>query len=442
MLNKFIEFIEKNSLFKANQKILLAVSGGIDSVAMTYLFKAANFDFAIAHCNFQLRGKDSDYDQEFVRNLALLFGKEFYTVNFDTKIFATNKGISIQMAARELRYEWFEKIANAHKFSRIAIAHNRDDIVETFIINIARGTGIEGLTGIKPKQGKIIRPVLFASRADISDFISSKKIIFREDSSNADIKYQRNLIRHKILPLLKEINPSFAETVIQETEIFNATNAIYNKEIVKIKKSLTIKEFPHTVLSIDKILSHGIIAPILYDLLNEYGFSYAVVKDILHSIESQSGKKFYSEHFVILKDRDTLIIKENTDTNQDNLFFINEECSELNIPIKLTFKHFRREADFIATKSQDNINLDYGKLKFPLLLRHWNKGDYFYPLGLGGRKKLSDYFTNQKINLFDKENIWLLMSGDDIVWIIGWQIDERFKITDQTENILSICLKY
>jgi tRNA(Ile)-lysidine synthase len=441
MLTRFTEFIKKYSLFQPDQKILLAVSGGIDSVAMTSLFQQAGYDFAIAHCNFHLRDKESDDDQEFIRALSVKYNKTFYTTDFNTQACSSQRNISIQMAARELRYEWFNTLLVEKGYDKIAIAHNRDDIAETFIINIVRGTGLNGLTGIKPVQNKIIRPVLFASRAEISSYVESNALNYREDSSNAEIKYQRNLIRHKIIPLLKEINPSVTETIVQEIEIFNSTNILYQKEIDKIRKAITLKGAPEAALSIPKIISLRISVPVLYDLLAEYGFSYAVVKDIYQSIESQSGKKFYSTRYILLKDRKTFIIKERKETSSAGNIIIHEHCSGIDYPVRLEFKKTRVDEGFVTPRSKETVALDYETLKFPMNLRRWKKGDYFYSLGMKGRKKLSDYFSDQKINRFAKEDVWLLTSGDDIVWIIGWQIDDRFKITPQTKEILIVKLK-
>ncbi len=442
MLSRFLEFIESQKLFESDQKILLAVSGGIDSVAMAHLFFMAGFDFEIAHCNFQLRGTESDEDCLFVKKLASQFQKQFYTVNFDTNIYASERNISIQMAAREMRYQWFDKIAQENNCETTAVAHNRDDIVETMLINLTRGTGLKGLTGIKPKMGNIIRPLLFATRTEISSFVSSQKIVFREDSSNNSLKYHRNVIRHKIIPLFKELNPSFSDTLIHEAEIFNSVNIIYQQEISVIRKAITVKEFPMVILSIPKIMSLRLSVPVLYDLLSIYGFSYTTIRDIYNSIESQSGKKFYSNEFILLKDRKTLIIEKLIKSNNDECYLIEDSCSEIDLPLKMRFKRIRRNVNFHIPTSTDTIALDHDNLKFPLILRRWKKGDYFYPLGLNGRKKLSDYFANEKIDGFEKQKIWILTSGPDIVWIVGRKIDDRFKIKQETENILSITLIY
>jgi tRNA(Ile)-lysidine synthase len=405
---------------------------------MTYLFHLTGFDFAIAHCNFQLRGDESDSDRIFVQTLADKFQKKFYTINFDTTGYAEQHKLSIQMAARKLRYIWFNKISDKDGYEKIAIAHNRDDIVETFLINLSRGTGLKGLTGIKPLQGKIIRPLLYATREEIINYAISEKIEFREDLSNNEEKYQRNLIRHKIIPLFKKLNPSFGNTIIHETEIFQSSNYIYQLELQKIKKAITLKDTDHVVLSIAKIRALRVNVPLLFDLLFDYGFSYAVVNEIYSSLSAQSGKRFFSGQYILLKDRNTLIIEKKNTASKEGIFIIEHDCTKLDYPVKLSFTQVQHDKEFVIPQTVNSAALDCNKLEYPLLLRHWQKGDYFYPLGMKGRKKLSDFFTDCKISLFEKENIWLLTSNEKIVWVVGYRIDDRFKVIPCTKNILLI----
>jgi tRNA(Ile)-lysidine synthase len=442
MLKQFMEFIESQKLFEKDQKILLAVSGGIDSVTMTHLFHMAGFNFGIAHCNFQLRGKESDEDCQFVKDLALKFHKEFHTVNFDTENYAAKRKLSIQMAARDMRYEWFSKVAKEHKYDKIAVAHNKDDVVETILINLTRGTGLKGLTGIKPSHDKIVRPLLFAARNEINAFARAENIIFREDSSNNSLKYQRNIIRHKIIPLFREINPSFTDTVLHEAEILNSVYNIYQKKMTEFWSAITLKEDTKLVLSIPKIGSLGLTAADLYDLLNDYGFSYSDIRDIFDSMESQSGKRFYSNDYILLKDRNTFIIEKKAESEEDEVFFIEDSCTSINFPLKMGFERHKYTKEYTIPSTQETIAVDLDKLQFPLELRHWKPGDYFYPLGMKGKKKISDYFANEKIDRFEKDRIWILGSGEKILWIIGRKIDDRFKVTPDTENILTISIKY
>ncbi len=439
MLESFKHYIEENELAQEGQKLLLAISGGIDSMVMMHLFnELGNFPFAIVHCNFQLRGEESDKDQNFVRNMAEQNYKEFYTINFDTKQFALKNRISIQMAARELRYKWFLKLAKAHQFDRIAIAHNQDDIAETMIINLVRGTGIKGLTGIKPISGVTIRPLLFASRLEIENYAEQHAINFREDSSNAEVKYKRNLIRHKIMPLLQELNPSIRQTLSQETEIFSAAWNIYQRKIDSIKKVSFSKKGGRYLVDIHKLIKLKINSPLLYDVLSAFEFSYPVVKDIINSLNTEPGRRFYSTKYVLLKDREYLIIEKIDESSIEQTYEIREDLTEINFPVQLSINKFHRNNDFTYPKTASTASLDMDTLKFPLTLRHWQEGDFFYPLGMEGKKKLSDFFTDIKLDLLGKKRIWLLTSENEIVWILGHRIDNRFKITPQSQNIMQI----
>ena len=440
MLKKFIHYIDSQNLAGSNDKILLTVSGGIDSASMAHLFQQAGYAFDIAHCNFKLRGKESDGDQTFVQQLAEKYGCKIYCKDFDTKEFAQQSKISIQMAARKIRYQWFEKLATTHNYSCIAVAHNRDDYVETILINLIRGTGLKGLTGIKPRQGKIIRPLLFATRKEITEYVKKEKLTFREDSSNADTKYHRNLIRKEILPLIGKINPSFTETLIGESEIFQSAYSIYHKEIEKIRKAISLPSEDKIVYSIPKIQSLRLIAPIIFDLISPYGFNYTDSKNLLEILNAEPGRKFFSDSHVLLKDRKTLIIEEINKTEVNKIYNIEEHAKSLSVPVKLTLEKINAVSSYQIPKTSNIASIDYDKLVFPLRLRHWEKGDYFFPLGLKGKKKLSDFFVDRKINLLDKEKIWLLVSENDIVWVVGYQPDDRYKVTSETKNILQIVL--
>ncbi|MBN1597762.1 MAG: tRNA lysidine(34) synthetase TilS [Bacteroidales bacterium] len=441
MLERFLNYIATHKLIVTDSRVLLAVSGGIDSIVMAYIFNKTDFNFGIAHCNFKLRGIESDREQQFVGEYASKYNIEFYTANFNTKEFAKQNNLSIQMAARELRYKWFDSLAKEKNYNRIAIAHNRDDIIETFLINMARGTGLNGLTGIKVIQNNIIRPLLFASRKEIENFAKSKKIEYREDSSNLETKYYRNLIRHKIIPLFESMNPSFRDTIISETEVLQSTYKIYCNEIERLRKVIKTKDGSFIKLSIPMIISLRIDAPVFFDILKPYGFNFPTVIDILNALNSEPGKKFYSDNYVLLKDRNELIIEELTVEKQGDEYFIDGNCSEIQVPLRLTFKTFGKKESFNIPDSNINIALDYDLLSFPLALRKWKEGDYFYPLGMKGRKKISDFFTDRKINRLEKVNTWILTSGKEIVWIVGHQIDDRFKISSSTKKIFLVSIK-
>jgi len=438
MLKKFVDYIESQNLVDGKDKILLTVSGGIDSISMAHLFHKAGFSFDIAHCNFKLRGYESEGDQEFVQKLAKKYGCDFYSRNFDTKEYAQNNSVSIQMAARELRYQWFNELANQHKYSRIAVAHNRNDIVETMMINLIRGTGLKGLTGIKSRQESIIRPMLFASRTEIVSYVANEKLEYREDSSNKETKYHRNLIRKEIIPLIEQINPSFTETVIEESEVFQSVNSLYQNELEKIRRAITLPDKNKVILSIPKIISLRLTAPVIFDLISCYGFSYSDSKNLLNVLNAEPGKKFISTSYILLKDRKTIIIEEVKKPGVDKKYFIDENSHSISNPVKLTIRKFIKDSDFRIPTSSKIAVLDIDKLVFPLHLRHWEKGDYFIPLGFKGKKKLSDFFIDRKINLFEKDNIWLLLSENKIVWVVGYQLDDRYKVTQETNSILQI----
>jgi tRNA(Ile)-lysidine synthase len=440
MLNRFLKNLVDYHLVNKDERLLLAVSGGIDSVAMTHLFHTYEIDFAIAHCNFQLRGQESEDDQLFVANLAKSLNKKFFFKRFDTEVYANQYNISIQMAARDLRYSWFYELSEEIKFDKVATAHNRDDVVETFLLNLTRGTGLKGLTGIKHINGKIIRPMLFATRLDIIDFIKDYNITFREDSSNIEVKYKRNLLRHNVIPLFNSLNPSFTDTILQETEIFRSVNALYQRKLDEIKKEIINTEGTKTIISIAKFLSLRLEFPVLFDLINEFGFTYSEVKDIYHSIDSQSGKIFYSEKFILVRDRNSFIIEPKNTDHREEIVIVKEANCIIESPVKLKFQTLENTKDFQIPKDQKSIALDFEALKFPLILRHWQKGDYFHPLGTTGRKKLSDYFVDKKIPVTDKNKIWILSSGEQILWILGYQIDDRNKVTDKTNKILLVSL--
>ncbi|MFO7827152.1 MAG: tRNA lysidine(34) synthetase TilS [Bacteroidales bacterium] len=437
MTDDFQKFIELNDLCLKDDKILLGVSGGIDSIVMMHLFRILGYNIAIAHCNFQLRGDESDQDEEFVARLAENYQIPFHAARFNTEEIAEKEGISIQMAARDLRYEWFDELSLNNNYNYIAIAHNKNDLIETFLINLSRGTGIKGLTGIKHKSGKIIRPILFASRDAIEKFCHDNNFEYREDSSNQTTKYSRNLIRHEIIPAFESINPSFIDTMVDNINKLKDTEEIYAKNIKTAFTHTTSEKDQKIYFSIDKIKALEPIETYMFEFLSPYGFSVSQINDIISSLEGISGKQFFSPTHRLIKDRSDLILEEISFT-QPKQYFIDDGTEQINIPSELSFKRIEKQDDFSIKTDKNIAQLDYHKLEFPLTLRKWNKGDYFMPLGMKNLKKLSDFFIDNKISIADKENIWILESGNKIAWIVGMRIDERFKITDTTSQILEI----
>lgn len=434
---EFQNFINNKRLCTKTNRILLGVSGGTDSVCMFHLFRELGYSIGIAHCNFQLRGEESNQDEAFVKNLANEYNIPLFTVKFNTEEYATKEGISIQMAARNLRYKWFEEVRNKHQYDYIAIAHNRDDVVETFLINLTRGSGIKGFTGIKEKTVNIIRPIIFASRKQIEEYLQDNNYSFREDSTNSTTKYSRNLIRHEVIPLFEQINPSFKETIIENISKLRDIDLIYNQNINTKLSSLITEEKEKTTILLEKLKELNPIQPYLYEYLKQFGFSETQVLNIIESFDNISGKQFFSSTHRVIKDRNELII-EKISTEGRNCYHIEKEISQINNPLRLDFISIKMTNSYSIEKSPKIGLFDMDKLNFPLILRKWKKGDYFMPLGMKNLKKLSDFFIDNKFTISDKENTWILESDNKIVWIIGKRIDDRFKINQQTKNILKV----
>lgn len=416
---------------------MVGVSGGIDSVCLFDLFIQAGYKIGIAHCNFQLRGEESEQDELFVQNIANEHNIPFYSIQFNTSEIAQSEGISIQMAARDLRYEWFEETRLKHAYEYIAIAHNKNDIIETFLNNLTRGTGIKGLTGIKEKSGKIIRPLLFASRTEIEEYINTNNLDYREDSSNQSTKYSRNLLRHEIIPLFEKINPKFQNTIIENISRLKEAESIYLDQIEKIKKELITKQDDILLIDIVKLKNIDQKSTYLHEILNPLGFSQTQITDIIECIQSSPGKQFFSLTHRLIKDRNYLIINEIT-AIKDKSYLIDINTEQIDNPTHLEFTKIKKDPTFSLIKNKNIGLFDLDLLDFPLTLRKWKKGDYFMPLGMKNLKKISDFFIDNKLSLIDKENTWILESNNKVIWIIGYRIDERFKITEQTKNILKI----
>lgn len=434
MLTKFQHHITTNFPQLKDKKLLLAVSGGIDSMVLLDLLNKLRFNICVVHCNFQLRGKESDGDEMLVREICQDSYIPYFIESFDTLEFAKENKLSIQLAARKLRYDWFQEIISLG-FDYVLTAHHLDDNVETFLINFTRGTGLEGLTGIPAQNGNIIRPLLPFSREEIENYALENKIQWREDSSNASDKYFRNKIRHDIVPILKELNTGFLDSFqntlhhLQQAEslVDDASKLVYEKVVVEKENRLEIHLKP--------LLEFKNYKAYLYQWLKNYGFS--AWNDIYDLVEAQSGKQVFSETHVLLKDREKLILSERKSTDKSEVFIIESLDSKVNIPLKLRFCKVVN----IFESDSNCIFVDESKLKFPLTIRKWQEGDYFYPSGMNGKKKLSKYFKDEKYSLLDKENQWLLCSEDQIVWVIGKRADNRFTSNETTQNSIKIVLE-
>jgi tRNA(Ile)-lysidine synthase len=433
---RFQQNIQALGLTEPGKKVLLAISGGIDSIVMMHLFHRAKFNCSIAHCNFQLRDKESDGDETFIREQCANLSFQVFVSRFETREYAAENHLSIQMAARQLRYAWFDNLAKAHQFDFIAVAHNRDDSLETFFINLGRGTGIGGLTGIPPISGNIVRPLMFASRSHIEQYAAENNISHREDSSNASDKYLRNYIRHKIIPAFEEVFPHFRESQSQNLEKLNDANLLYQHAIHLLQTNIVREENHFVYIDIPLLLQSPAPQTLLFEILRRYSFSSASIDEIFQIAQAIPGKQFCSSTHKLIKDRDCYIISKLEHEHQTK-YYIEEHTPTIHTPIHLTFEKQIREG-FTIEKDPAIAQLDYEKLAFPLILRKWQAGDYFVPLGMKGMKKLSDFFIDLKISVIEKEHTWLLTSADQIVWIVGKRIDDRFKIMDTTENVLKI----
>ena len=435
MFQKITNHIRDHFPFLKGKKVLVAISGGLDSVVLAHLITELNFDISLAHCNFQLRGIESDLDEAFVLQIAQEKTLPVFIKKFDTEIFAKKNKLSIQIAARQLRYKWFEELISEHHFDYVLTAHHADDNLETFLINLTRGSGLDGFTGIPAINRNIIRPLLTSSRDEILTFAKEKNIEWREDESNSSIKYVRNKIRHQVIPVLKEINPSLLETFSKTSKNLQESNQIIEDRISEIISEVVSKENDITKFDIEKLKSLSNPKAYLYQILKTYNFTEW--NDISNLLSAQSGKQIFSETHRLLKDRGFLLLSKKKPTRTGKMFLIKQHQTEVQEPI-----HIRIEkVNEISTVNNQIIYVDADLLKFPLTLRKWKNGDYFYPKGMEGKKKISNYFKDKKLSLLEKENIWLLCSSEnDIVWIVNERNDRRFLATKSTKTILKISI--
>ncbi len=441
MLHSFLTYINEQSLFKPTDKILLAVSGGKDSVVLFDLFCRAKFNFEVAHCNFQLRGEDSDQDAVFVAQLCASNGITFHATTFSTKAFAQANKLSIEMAARQLRYEWFEQIRQESDCQYIATAHHLNDSIETILLNLTKGTGISGLRGILPKKEYIIRPLLFAARTEIESYVAHKQLQWREDSSNASNEYQRNLLRNEVIPLLKRINPNLEQTFARNIERLQAIESDFHKSLSYFKKAISKEENDTLFLKIETIQYWQSAAYLLEETLKEFGFNYFQSKEIYHSLTKTSGKTFHSATHTLVKDRESLIISKKEEKSFEEILIEKgtQETAYNGIKLQISNATVEEWRAYLAGEKSPNVLwIDAQRLTFPLRIRPWQEGDWFIPLGMKGKKKISDFLVDKKIPLHLKKTTFVLCSGNDIVWVIGQRTDARFKIMETTEQLLRI----
>ncbi|MBU2060328.1 MAG: tRNA lysidine(34) synthetase TilS [Bacteroidetes bacterium] len=433
MLATLKKHIETNLPFLLNKKLLLATSGGLDSMVMAHLFKDLQFDIAIAHCNFQLRGVDSFKDQKFVQDFADENEIPVNITQFDTQAFAADYKLSTQVAARDLRYNWFYELLEEEGYDYVLTAHHADDNLETFLINLSRGTGLEGLTGIPEENGSIVRPLLHFTRAEILEYAKENNITWREDASNASDKYLRNKIRHHLVPLLQEINPNFMEAFQKTQSYLQESAGLVEDASIMVYQQVAKQEEDSITFDLNQLKKLPNYNAYLYQWLSEFGFT--AWNDVYDLVDAVSGKQIFASNFRLLKNRDSLILSKILVEDEVGPYFITKEQQEISIPLKLTFISVANP----AFESNKIIFVDGDKLQYPLELKRWQEGDSFQPFGMGGKsKKLSKFFKDEKLSLIEKEQCWLLWSANTLVWIIGLRQDERFKITENTTNILKI----
>ena len=432
MIEKVKLYIESNNLLSKNKQILVAVSGGADSIVLLHILYVLRYDVVVAHCNFGLRGAESDSDELFVKDICNKYELKSHFISFNTKKHAKDNGLSIEMAARELRYDWFNFLCKQNDYSKIVTGHHLNDSIETFFLNLIRGTGINGLTGISAINGNVVRPLLKITRKEIEEFIFINKLKFINDSSNSSLIYTRNIIRNKIIPILKDINPAFADTMFQNINILNDVANIFNRQIDIKKSEILIEDDGVIKIHINKLLELNPIKTYLFEFIYPFGFGIGVINNII-SVIRKPGRVFESNTHKVLIDRDFLIVKKRD--KQDKEFVINNIKDFEKIPVGITAK--QQEANgFNIIKDSAIACLDVDKLVFPLRLRKWQKGDYFFPLGMVNKQKLSDFFINQKIDRFKKEDIWILEHNNNIVWVVGVRIDNRYKVSIDTKTVL------
>lgn len=441
MIRQITKYIERLQLLDSDLPVVAGVSGGKDSVVLLHILKHLGFRCIVAHCNFHLRDSDSDGDEKFVEQLASNYGFIFEKIDFDTTTYAHINSISIEMAARELRYNWFETLRIKYVAQAIVVGHHADDNTETILLNLIRGTGLKGLVGIKPKNGFVVRPLLCVKRFDIENYIHQQGLSYREDASNAENIYVRNQIRNQVIPLLEKINPSFKSNLNEMGSILEEYYQWSNDSLELLFNEMYQYDNNQSKLNISQLKSSGHSSLLLYHWLSKHGFHGDVIKQLnqsLFSDENVTGKVFESEKFKLLIDREFLYLTKKIQSEKEiyTLHYKNHP----NLPFALSINIFERTNNFKFSSTNEIVHLDADKLSFPLTIRKWEKGDFFYPLGMQKRKKVSDFLIDEKINLFNKEKIYVMLHNDQILWVIGHRIDNRFKISAETKNIVEFRL--
>jgi len=434
-----INFIENKQLFQKNTPLILAVSGGVDSIVMLDFLHQTKFNVkALAHANFQLRGEESEEDMKFVKDLAVNYDLPCFIKYFDTIQEAKQAGESIQMAARRLRYDWLKELLEETKASYILTAHHLDDNLETVLLNLIRGTGWAGLHGILPKQGNIIRPLLIFKKKELLAYAKHRELKWREDSSNAETKYKRNFLRLEVMPLLKQLNPDLENTFQQSLKKIIGVEKVF-EAITQEKKDKFFEQKGKDIFISLKILEE-LTSPIeqLYVMLQEFGFSYPQIENLVQTARSESGRGVFSQNYQIVKDRKAWVLSPLSKTFMEIISLNEEDNSYENTLFSLFCENIKKEEDFEILPNKNIAYLDYDKLKFPLKLRQWQEGDYFQPLGMKGRKKISDFLIDLKTPVSIKHRTFVLISGGSIVWVVGKRIAQKYAISSSTKRVFKI----
>ncbi len=457
ILQRFLDFIHKQNLFTSKDKLLLAVSGGVDSVVLSELCRQAGYGFTILHCNFQLRGEESERDEKFVRSLGEKYAVEVKVKKFDTENFALENKIGIQEAARNLRYDWFEELVSSSQFvfrskdsrgpvhnsqfaTHLVTAHHADDNIETVLMNFCRGTGLKGLEGMPVSSNYIRRPLIEFWKEELVEFAKENKLDFVEDSSNLSSKYTRNLFRNEIIPLISKTYPQVKENLLNDIDRIKEINKLYHVSVGEIKKKLFKIKDDEIHIPVKQLMAYQNRA-LIFEIISDYGFSEKQVDEVIKLAESDSGKFIQSpgSSYRIIKFRNWFIISPDKSTSETIVIeegTKNVRCSTFNLQFSIP-----QTTNFKPQTSNSIACLDAKEIAFPLILRKWKQGDYFYPLGMRKKKKLSRFFIDQKLSKTEREKIWVLEMNKKILWIVGIRIDERFKITDNTQKILRISLE-
>ncbi|MDX9926402.1 MAG: tRNA lysidine(34) synthetase TilS [Bacteroidales bacterium] len=438
MLSRFLEFSEREKLFTRGSRLLLAVSGGIDSMVMAWLFREAGIEYSIAHCNFSLRGDESDGDEEFVAAYARTSSISFFSRRFDTMTYAGTHRISVQMAARELRYDWFRSLIRSEGFDSVAVAHNLNDNVETFLINLSRGTGLHGLTGMSPRTGDIIRPLLFATREEIASYASARGIDFREDRSNAEVKYIRNRIRHKVIPELEKVNPGILAAVADTMKHLSSDSSLVDTYLSQLSGQLFTFSGDSAGVEISSLMALNPLEPHIFGLFRPFGLFPKQTDEVISLLQSGTGRSVYTATHRLLNDRGRIIISPRISEAPEEYTF--NSIDEIRISGLFSALRITEPSDDALPATHLTASLDLDLVAFPVTVRPWKPGDRFMPLGMKQMKKISDFLIDLKVPVTEKEQVLLLLSGSDVMWVMGYRIDDRFRVSEETGKIIVLTL--